>query len=1250
MKSFSRKLLNKIKTMKKLTILLIFSWILLITQILAITSLYNNGIQDIPSSPAVVTLVDKVTSLKIDEKLEETLKNVTKNLTKKKSTTQILDTVTGSPARHSNANSGENIQTAHEPTAGEKIENIEQQPILTQSQQQNLLQEKINDSGGEVKGDDGSEIEITSEQLFEIPTATTTSHEDLLENKTEKIDVNLTEEHPMPVFSEWAQKQMAEAEKLEEESVNASTMKKNSKPGTGHKIQAPLKLRAKNYAGPDCGAKILAANPEAQSTSSVLSSHRDEYLLNPCTSRIWFVVELCEPIQAEKIELANFELFSSSPKDFSIGISNRFPTRDWSNVGQFTAKDERDVQDFKLSPHLFGKFIRVDIHSHYNSEHYCPVSLFRVYGTSEFEAFETANQPAHDPDDDDEEDELKANNSALLDDTSDGKKKKDNILKSAGEAVLNIVKKAAEVLVKTNDNQKSINQTTNSIVRSNELETAGSNRKDFCITFPYKSICMDCTEMERINLEKILNCNFNTLTSLLNNLNFLDDEKSHLCAKILGFPVNVVNIKTTKSVSELNSNQRNFLLNILPKYYLAALCNIIATNENKLALNENLFINESINESVLSSQLQQNEILSAEKTADKIENVENLTTDQYASGRSISHQDEHGGGNLPDEKNTDENIKTQIPSPPITTSTATEDSENIEENKSENNLENNNDINIYNVPIHADTKSTIEMEEIKSNEQLQKPSLSTDINNAEREENSSQSWENLENIEHQDLLDSNLGTNGGHQAHTISHSTVTQATPTMNSGNIAQKGQPESVFLRLSNRIKALERNMSLSSQYLEELSRRYKKQVEELQHSFAKTLNSIEEQNRRSIERETELKIENRKLRQDLNDFITTITDWKNILIVIGGFLTIQFVILVVIMQFCFRNKFIHRNSLDREMIAVVQQRKKVNEINSLRRKSIEGLIGHVSPSLRKKRPSEEALNISGTYEDLLIIDKEEEKMQHVLRVERSTGKKHKHKHRKISQPNLSSSNETSARNVNKKPQLTRTESAPEQYEFNLNDNGKENRIEELPLVLEDNDEFIIPTSDLAYNEFIPDSTSERLNGGNPTLSSNSSIDSKSSKVSKTNIARRLSSPAFFKSTILRASMGKKKHATHSVAATNTNSQSAATTPTNHNNSLPEETPKNWYKLKNSSSQINSNFNNKKKAKSESPESYSKSTNNGLIPQKLSNSDTILDLEDHKSTVSIVNSDLNNSNNSSINNSEKKTGGSFRKLFKKVF
>lgn len=73
------------------------------------------------------------------------------------------------------------------------------------------------------------------------------------------------EEHPIPVFSEWA-KQMEKAEKREQEQdvANASTNKQKPTDRQG-RVSAP-KIRAKNYASPDCGAKIIAANQESDNT------------------------------------------------------------------------------------------------------------------------------------------------------------------------------------------------------------------------------------------------------------------------------------------------------------------------------------------------------------------------------------------------------------------------------------------------------------------------------------------------------------------------------------------------------------------------------------------------------------------------------------------------------------------------------------------------------------------------------------------------------------------------------------------------------------------------------------------------------------------------------------------------------------------------------------------------------------------------------------------------------------------------
>jgi len=82
-----------------------------------------------------------------------------------------------------------------------------------------------------------------------------------------------------------------------------SAVQNSTAPPTGHTSRSSgnLKIRSKNYASPDCGAKIVATNPEAMYAGSIISPSRDEYVLNACANRFWFVVELCEAIQAKKV-------------------------------------------------------------------------------------------------------------------------------------------------------------------------------------------------------------------------------------------------------------------------------------------------------------------------------------------------------------------------------------------------------------------------------------------------------------------------------------------------------------------------------------------------------------------------------------------------------------------------------------------------------------------------------------------------------------------------------------------------------------------------------------------------------------------------------------------------------------------------------------------------------------------------------------------------------------------------------------
>lgn len=95
--------------------------------------------------------------------------------------------------------------------------------------------------------------------------------------------------------------------------------------------------------------------------------------------------------------------------------------------------------------------------------------------------------------------------------------------------------------------------------------------------------------------------------------------------------------------------------------------------------------------------------------------------------------------------------------------------------------------------------------------------------------------------------------------------------------------------------VQALERNMSLSGQYLEELSRRYKKQVEELQQTLTQqtqTVRTLEEQNRRHHELEELYAQRNTQLKLELDDLTLQVHACIVVIIFVGAFV---FLVLMV-------------------------------------------------------------------------------------------------------------------------------------------------------------------------------------------------------------------------------------------------------------------------------------------------------------------------------------------------------------------
>lgn len=60
--------------------------------------------------------------------------------------------------------------------------------------------------------------------------------------------------------------------------------------------------------------------------------------------------------------LANFELFSSGPREIRLSASERYPTNDWIILADIIAENSREIQQFPISANgIYAKFIRVSM-------------------------------------------------------------------------------------------------------------------------------------------------------------------------------------------------------------------------------------------------------------------------------------------------------------------------------------------------------------------------------------------------------------------------------------------------------------------------------------------------------------------------------------------------------------------------------------------------------------------------------------------------------------------------------------------------------------------------------------------------------------------------------------------------------------------------------------------------------------------------------------------------------------------------
>ncbi|XP_076018321.1 SUN domain-containing ossification factor isoform X2 [Genypterus blacodes] len=733
----------------------------------------------------------------------------------------------------------------------------------------------------------------------------------------------------IPTFDEWKRKMM-EVEKEKTHSTHTSAN------GGSHTVKKAQK-NFNNYASVECGAKILGSNPEAKSTSAILMENMDVYMLNPCSNKIWFIIELCEPIQVKQLDIANFELFSSTPKDFLVSISDRYPTNKWLKLGTFHGRDERTVQSFPLDEHLYAKYVKVELLSHFGSEHFCPLSLLRVFGTSMVEEYEEIVDPSERPDDQD--DELDYPPGFVLGEAKYPK----NLIGSAKDVILNMVNNiAVNVLGGGPEMQGNISsQEVNVTELSSQLQTTTETTATHL-----PPVTEDVEKLLDAELAEIATPSPETATSetLNTDANILEvlpveekivvrlerDEDEHIGPTVTLLDEEEELDEAREIKQQLDRQQESLDYCELSSSPQSSLCCCSASLQELLQRRCLARLSKTRNgcnvdrEQTLPSQSQtptmplplspstspepphhRSEMYppqDKEPAPEESESEAKPSDPPNPPGNAVESQKEEMMAELPVLE------PSQTPTPPkasatdsfTTKATATveppqlsseDPHKELTASKSQDTLaeEKHEEQSASLSPIftvssvsatmedpsmtaaeekhssdaptqtpHTTDQSQLLHSSVAHSEHQPTPPAALENGTAETSHPSPDATPELEpSLGHAVLTDvraEDLGEDGGaslphpSSAASPSHSDFYAEVP----GSVEQNGnqvhgtnQKESVFMRLNNRIKALEMNMSLSGRYLEQLSQRYRRQMEEMQKAFNKTIIKLQNTSR---------------------------------------------------------------------------------------------------------------------------------------------------------------------------------------------------------------------------------------------------------------------------------------------------------------------------------------------------------------------------------------------------------------------
>ncbi|XP_017722356.1 PREDICTED: SUN domain-containing ossification factor [Rhinopithecus bieti] len=728
------------------------------------------------------------------------------------------------------------------------------------------------------------------------------------------------------------------------------------------KSEFESKVSASEQDGGDPKSALNASdNVKNESTSAILIENMDLYMLNPCSTKIWFVIELCEPIQVKQLDIANYELFSSTPKDFLVSISDRYPTNKWIKLGTFHGRDERNVQSFPLDEQMYAKYvkmfikyIKVELVSHFGSEHFCPLSLIRVFGTSMVEEYEEiADSQYHS-----ERQELfDEDYDYPLDYNTGEDKSSKNLLGSATNAILNMVNIAANILgAKTEDLTEG-----NKSISENATATAAPKMPESTpVSTPVPSPEYVTTEVHTHDME-LSTPDTPKESPIVQLVQEEEEEASPSTVTLLGsgeqedesspwfesetqiFCSELTTICCISSFSEYIykwcsvrvalywqrsrtalSKGKDYLVSAQPPLLLPAESGDISVLQPLSGELENKNIEREAETVVLgdlSSSMHQDDLVNHTVDAVELEPSHSQTLSQSLllditpeinplPKIEVSESVEYEAGHIPSQvipQDSSVEIDNEAEQKSESFSSIEKPSVTYETNKVNEVMDNiiKEDVNSMQIftklsetivpPINTATVPDNEDGEAKMHvADTAKQTLISVVDSS-----------SLPEVKEEEQSPEDALLRGLQRTATDFYAELQNSTDLgYANGNLVHgSNQKESVFMRLNNRIKALEVNMSLSGRYLEELSQRYRKQMEEMQKAFNKTIVKLqntsriaEEQDQRQTEAIQLLQAQLTNMTQLVSNLSATVAELKREVSDRQSYLVISLVLCVVL------------------------------------------------------------------------------------------------------------------------------------------------------------------------------------------------------------------------------------------------------------------------------------------------------------------------------------------------------------------